>query len=137
MSLPARMPETIATIIAVSTEAMILFHSKDDIDVPPTLSVGSKSKSPRQLDRIITLPASGRTGHLVAAGSPKRPNRDPREPDHPHPCAARLDPIIGKPLALMCRSTPLADLALPNSWSKALMRRTRRIGKGCCACPRT
>src|SRR6516165_2960558 len=32
------MPETIATIIAVSTEAMILFHSNDDIDDPPTLS---------------------------------------------------------------------------------------------------
>jgi hypothetical protein len=32
------MPETIATIIAVSTEAMILFHSNDDINDPPTLS---------------------------------------------------------------------------------------------------
>jgi hypothetical protein len=27
------MPVTIATIIAVSTDAMILFHSKDDISV--------------------------------------------------------------------------------------------------------
>ena len=37
------MPDTIATIIAVSTEAMILFHSKDDI---ATLRLGNL---PRQI----------------------------------------------------------------------------------------
>src|SRR5208283_4775228 len=31
-SWPARIPDTIATIIAVMIEAMTLFHSKDDID---------------------------------------------------------------------------------------------------------
>src|SRR5271156_1019537 len=31
-SWPAKIPQAIATIIAVSTEAIILFHSNDDID---------------------------------------------------------------------------------------------------------
>src|SRR5216683_8011135 len=74
------MPETIATIIAVSTDAMILFHSKDGIGVlcglPPWSVAGAlgaaggrRSDSARQLNPIITLPASKRTGHVVAPRS--------------------------------------------------------------------
>jgi 3-deoxy-manno-octulosonate cytidylyltransferase (CMP-KDO synthetase) len=71
------MPVTIATIIAVSTEAMILFHSKDDIGALSAPLCGaftgprprrgrSKPDSARRLNSIITLPAIARTGHLVA-----------------------------------------------------------------------
>src|SRR5438045_2824166 len=75
------MPETIATIIAVSTDAMILFHSKDDIGVLCSSPGGAwlarwarrggrRSDSSRQLNRIIALSASKRTGHVVAPRSP-------------------------------------------------------------------
>src|SRR5712671_1049062 len=88
-----------AMIIAVRTEAMILFHSKDDIDAPPTLSVGRKAKSPRQLKRNITLPAPPRTGHLVAAGPSTRDTVTPKNPIILIPARLAARRLPGKPLA--------------------------------------
>src|SRR5579863_4326434 len=108
------MPATIATIIAVSTEAMILFHSKDDIGVlfrsspgcAGRAAGGRKSDSRRQLNRIIALPASKRTGHVVAAGLP----HDPRVNAVPakSPIA---NPIILIPARLASTRLPMKPLA--------------------------
>src|SRR4051812_11334015 len=100
------MPETIATIIAVSTEAMILFHSKDDMIALLGLPVRRqrsgaggarrlrrgrrKSDSRGQLTPIIAVPASKQTGHVVAA---RRPG--PQTPGAP-PIAARSRPAPGR-----------------------------------------
>src|SRR5207247_10434673 len=90
-------PETIATSIAVSTEAMILFHSNDNIDAPPIpVGSGEERNPPRQLNRNITLPKLRRTGHLVAVDPSAERRRDqicPQKPDHRHSRAARRPTI--------------------------------------------
>src|ERR1700733_12580306 len=102
----ATMPVTIATIIAVSTEPMILFHSNADIGrplIPPTTRPATgqsagKANPARQRNSIITLPTIPRTGHVVAAEYPRyislgnRAANRASASDHPHPVAIGLDP---------------------------------------------
>src|SRR5438270_44187 len=80
------MPVTMAMIIAVSTDAMILFHSNDGIDAlspyrrsgrQPTATIRRRRKSDsggqlnRIVRRIMPLPACRRSGHVVAPYAPE------------------------------------------------------------------
>ena len=122
------MPATIATIIAVSTEAMILFHSKDDIGVlpaPPTPAAAVRAAenpdSRRQLNRIITLSAMRRTGHVVAARLPHQTLADDRDANRP------ANPIVMIPARLAATrlpDKPLAEIAgvpmIVHVWRRAV-----------------
>src|SRR5438046_1144843 len=109
------MPVTIATIIAVSTDAMILFCSNDGIDAlsrsrrsgrQPTATVRRrrKSDSSGQLNRIVranyaasdlpTKRACCRS--LCARIVPHVPFRPAPTPDHPDPDPARRRPAAAK-----------------------------------------
>src|SRR5258708_21893600 len=100
------MPVTIATIIAVSTDAMIFFHSKADISpfAPLRKSLASKPDSTRWLNPIITLPANGRTGHVVAPRPHQHPTVTRTAPQNPIvmiPARTASTRLPGKPLALI------------------------------------
>ena len=94
-----RIPATIATISAVSTEAMILFHSKDDIDDLSDRAGPAENRIPpdnsNELSRfrrahepgMLSLPDRSR-GDFVTKPHPK--------PDHPHPRPPRRDAAAGQ-----------------------------------------
>jgi 3-deoxy-manno-octulosonate cytidylyltransferase (CMP-KDO synthetase) len=124
------MPQTIATIIAVSTEAMILLPSKDDIGVLFASSPGCagraaggrKSDSHRQLNPIIALPASKRTGHLVAAGLSNDPHVN--EVSAARPIANPIIMIPARLAATRLPNKPLAEIAgapmIVHVWRRAV-----------------
>ena len=103
-------PATIATIIAVSTDAMILFHSKDDIGV---LSARSSRHRPAPSARRKSNSAPTAQPNYHASGDRDEPGmlslpcaarivpqcRDhdrARKPDRPDPGPARRDPAAGQ-----------------------------------------
>src|SRR6266567_3092172 len=141
------MPETMATIIAVSTDAMILFHSKDGIGVlcglPPGSVAGAlgaaggrRPDSAPQLNPIITLPASKRTGHVVAPRSPLDGPRSAVPADH-----AIANPIVMIPARLAATrlpNKPLADIAgvpmIVHVWRRAVAASVGPVVVACGPC---
>src|SRR6516165_11674054 len=74
-SSPARIPDTIATIIAVKTEAMILFHSNAGIDNLSAPNADELSRFRRSTEPgILSLPDRQQQS---------RDENRTREPDHP------------------------------------------------------
>src|SRR5487761_1399169 len=90
-----RIPATIATISAVRTEAMILFHSNDDIDDPSDRAGPAEDRIPpdnsNELSRFRRVHEPGILS-LPDHPSLARGQRRTPKPDHRDPCAPRGDP---------------------------------------------
>jgi 3-deoxy-manno-octulosonate cytidylyltransferase (CMP-KDO synthetase) len=101
-------------IIAVSTEAMILFHSKDDIDTPCPAAGRSTPPTDGSIANI-TLPVIRLTGHLVAAELPARAVVTPKNPIILIPARLGARRLPGKPLAEIA-GTPM----IVHVWRRAV-----------------
>ena len=123
-SLPARMPGTIATIIAVSTEAMILFHSKDDIGDPS--GPGGRQKIGFPPTTQLNYHAFGDATNRACCRCPPKPQQNPRR-SCPVTRTAPLNPIIMIPARLAATrlpGKPLAEIAgvpmIVHVWRRAV-----------------
>src|SRR5256885_12624527 len=135
------MPATIATIIAVSTDAMILFHSKDDIAALRLCRAAALQPADgagRQ--KIGFRPATQPNYHASGAPTNRASCRSPFRPKPPiRPLsAAPQNPIVMIPARLAATrlpNKPLADIAgapmIVHVWRRAV---AARVGPVVVAC---
>src|SRR5712672_2588853 len=124
------MPATIATIIAVSTDAMILFHSKDDIEALRLCrAVALQPAGCAGRQKIGFRPATQPNYHASGTPTNRASCRSPFRPKPPiRPVsAAPQNPIVMIPARLAATrlpNKPLADIAgapmIVHVWRRAV-----------------